>query len=87
MGNGSKIIQDVILTTKETIFILQQWLALLERRHGLDEMEPGEFETLYQQVCETGLGNWLEQASGYDRVALGQAIHEQAQTEYFEGVA
>ena len=80
MRNGQKVIGDFILTTKETIFILQQWLVLLERQQTWGQGEADEFEAIYQRLYEVGLGNWLEQASGYDLVTLSQAIKAQVQT-------
>jgi hypothetical protein len=86
MGNGSKVIHDFILTTKDTIFVLQEWLAVLERQQGQDEIEPGEFEAIYQRVREAGLGSWLERASGYDLATLSRAVNEPSQRGSFEWV-
>lgn len=84
MENGHKVISDFILTTKDTIFVLQEWLAMLERQQGQDEIERGEFEAIYQRVREIGLGPWLERASGYDLAALNQVVNEAAQSQAFE---
>lgn len=84
MENGHKVISDFILTTKDTIFVLQEWLAMLERQQGQEEIGPGEFEVIYQRVREIGLGPWLERASGYDLAALSQVVNEAAQSQAFE---
>jgi hypothetical protein len=81
MENGHKVISDFILTTKDAIFVLQEWLAILERQQGQERIEPGQFEVIYQRVREIGLGSWLERASGYDLTALSQVVNEAVQSE------
>lgn len=69
-----KVFQDYILTTKDTIFILQNWLKLLEKwqRHG--QVDSEEFDEIYQRLSEIGLGNWIEQTSGYSLAVLRQGV-------------
>lgn len=75
-----KVISDNIVTTKETIFLLQQWLTCLEQRQG----EVVEFELMCQQLREVGLGGWLERAGGYELKTLRHAIADPRSVEAIE---
>jgi hypothetical protein len=65
-----KVIGDSILATKDTIFVLSQWLALLERWHALGAVDGDEFYALRCELRESGLWSWATEAGGHGIEAL-----------------
>ncbi len=72
-----KVLADWILATKDTIFVLQEWLNLLEKWQSSEGAEPDEFAAAGQQLREAGLWAWATEAGGHGIQALAEAIDEQ----------
>ncbi len=69
-----KVIGDWILTTHETIFVLQTWLGLLQMWRALDHTEPDDFADACRQLKEARLWDWANEAGGHSIAALAEAI-------------
>jgi hypothetical protein len=75
-----KIIQDWLLATQDTIYVLQQWAGRLESWQGQSQVEAAEFGEACQQLREAGLGAWANDAGGHGLSALAQALESAAET-------
>ncbi len=77
--NQRKIIGDYIIGTRDTIYLLNKWLMLLEQsRQGLP-VESSAFEHIEDRLRQARLGEWLNEIAGHDLDTLIQAV-EQAST-------
>jgi hypothetical protein len=74
-----KVISDSILATKDTIFVLQRWLELLERWHTLGGVDQEEFAAACRELRENGLWNWAKEAGGHGIEALAGVVDIQVQ--------
>ena len=74
-----KVISDSILATKDTIFVLQQWLELLDRWHTLGGVDQEEFASACSKLREDGLWNWAKEAGGHGIEALAGVVDIQVQ--------
>jgi hypothetical protein len=72
-----KAISDSILATKDTIFVLQQWLELLESWHALGGVEQEVFAAACQELRENGLWDWANEAGGHGIEALARVVGTQ----------
>ena len=70
--NQHKVLGDMILITKDAIFVLQQWRDLLVRRRTLGEVEPEIFADACQQLKDAGLWQWAREAGGHGLEALAR---------------
>jgi hypothetical protein len=69
-----KAISDSILATKDTIFVLQRWLELLERWHALGGVRQEEFAAACRELRENGLWDWANEAGGHGIEALARVV-------------
>ena len=69
-----KIIDDLILATQDTVFVLQTWLGLLEMWQSVGRAEPDDFMDACQQLREVGLENWVNEAGGQELAVLAEAV-------------
>jgi hypothetical protein len=74
MNNDSKVVNDWILATQDTIYQLQEWLRYLEMWHTNGWAEPDDFQEVCGQLREAGLGEWAGRAGGHGLEALAQAV-------------
>ena len=65
-----KVIGDLILATKDTIFVLQQWRDLLVRWRTLRQIEPERLVEACRQLKEAGLWGWANEIGGHGVAAL-----------------
>ena len=65
-----KVIGDLILATKDTIFVLGQWLELLEQWRVLGQVDDQSLADACRQLRENGLWGWASQAGGHGIEAL-----------------
>jgi len=68
--NQQKVLGDMILVTKDTIYVLQQWRDLLVKWQTLGEIEPEAFADTCQQLKDAGLWQWASEAGGHGVEAL-----------------
>jgi len=68
--NQRKVLEDTILVTKDTIFVLQQWRDLLVKWQTLGEIESEAFADTCQQLKDAGLWQWASEAGGHGIEAL-----------------
>jgi hypothetical protein len=69
-----QVIDDWVLSTQETIYILQEWLGRLERWQTLGWAEADDFVEACQQLQEAGLWAWARDAAGHGITALAEAV-------------
>jgi hypothetical protein len=69
-----KVIGDSILVTRDTIYMLQMWLDLLESWRDQGQAEPDEFADACRQLKEANLWHWARQAGGHGLEALAKAV-------------
>ena len=69
-----KIINDTIIATKETIFVLQHWLGLLEKWQVQGHVDPDEFTAVSQQLRDAGLWRWAADAGGHGIATLAELV-------------
>lgn len=69
-----KVVTDWILSTQETIYILQMWLGLLESWREVEGAEPADFMDGCQQLREAHLWQWARRAGGHGIQALAAAV-------------
>jgi hypothetical protein len=74
-----KVIGDSILVTRDSIYLLQRWLDLLEQWRKAGLAEPDEFIDACRQLREAGLWPWARQAGGHGLEALAEAVEIQAE--------
>ena len=72
-----KVINDVILVTRDTIYTLQVWLGFLEKWQEFGQAEPAEFIEACCQLKEAELWPWARQAGGHGLETLVEAIRIQ----------
>ena len=82
--DSQKVIGDVILVTRDSIYILRRWLELLEQWRESGQAEPEEFIDACRQLKEAELWHWARQAGGHGLEALAGAV--QVQEELLEQV-
>jgi hypothetical protein len=82
--DSQKVIGDVILVTRDSIYILRRWLGLLEQWRETGQAEPDEFIDACRQLKEAELWHWARQAGGHGLEALAEAV--QVQEELLEQV-
>ena len=82
--DSQKVIGDAILATRDSIYILQRWLGLLEQWRESGQAEPEEFIDACRQLKEAELWYWARQAGGHGLEALAEAV--QVQEELLEQV-
>ena len=82
--DSQKVIGDVILVTRDSIYILRRWLELLEQWRESGKAEPEEFIDACRQLKEAELWHWARQAGGHGLEALAEAV--QVQEELLEQV-
>jgi hypothetical protein len=73
--SSQKVIGDAILNTRDSIYILQRWLGLLERWRASGQAEPEEFIDACRQLKDADLWHWVRQAGGHGLEALAEAVH------------
>lgn len=69
-----KIISDTIIATKDTVFVLQHWLGLLEGWQEQGQVDPDEFTAICQQLREAGLWRWAADAGGHGIATLVELV-------------
>ena len=69
-----KVVSDWIITTQDTIYILQMWIGLLEGWREIGQAEPDDFIEAYQQLKDAQLEHWASQAGGHGLQALAKAL-------------
>ena len=69
-----KVIDDSILVTRDSIYLLQRWLDLLEQWRKAALAEPDEFIEACRQLREAGLWPWVRQAGGHGLETLAEAF-------------
>ena len=69
-----KVIGDSILVTRDTIYMLQMWLDLLESWRDQGQAEPDEFADACRQLKDANLWHWARQAGGHGLEALAKAV-------------
>ena len=72
--NRQKVVADWILSTQDTIFVLQMWLGLLETWREAGRAEPDDFMDACQQLKDAELWQWANRAGGHGIRALGKAV-------------
>ena len=65
-----KVVGDLILATKDTIFVLRQWLELLEQWRVSGAVDDHLLADACRQLQESGLWGWANQAGGHGIEAL-----------------
>ncbi len=69
-----KMIQDFLLATQDTIFVLQEWSGRLEQWQSQGQIEPEDFADACRQLREAGLWAWAADAGGHGIAALAAAL-------------
>ncbi len=69
-----KVISDWVISTQDTIYILQEWVGRLEIWQSLGQAEADDFNDACQQLQEAGLWSWAGQAAGHGIGALARAV-------------
>lgn len=69
-----KVLGDAILVTRDSIYILQRWLGLLESWRDQGQAEPEEFADACWQLKEAELWHWARQAGGHGLETLARAV-------------
>jgi hypothetical protein len=69
-----KVISDWILTTQDTMYVLRNWLGLLESWRELGQAEPDDFRDACQQLKDAELWQWASRAGGHGIEALAGAV-------------
>ena len=69
-----QVIDDWMLSTEETIYILQEWLGRLEMWQTLGRAEADDFAEACQQLQAAGLWAWAGDAAGHGITALAEAV-------------
>jgi hypothetical protein len=72
--NRKKVIEDSILVTRDSIYLLQRWLGLLEQWREAGLAETDQFIEACRQLREAGLEPWVRQAGGHGLDALAKAV-------------
>ena len=70
--NQRKVIGDMILATKDTIFVLQQWRDLLVGWQMLGQIDSEAFAEACRELKDVGLWNWASEAGGHGIEALAR---------------
>ena len=65
-----KVLADWVLATKDTIFVLRQWLELLDQWRVLGQVDDQSLANACRQLQESGLWGWASQAGGHGIEAL-----------------
>jgi hypothetical protein len=81
-----QVVSDWILTTEDTIYLLQRWLGLLESWREFGQAEPDDFMDGCLQLKEAHLWQWASQAGGHGLKALAIAVRVE-ETPLEEGYA
>ncbi|MEM7343230.1 MAG: hypothetical protein AAF485_03230 [Chloroflexota bacterium] len=71
-----KVLQDWIITTQETIYLLHQWQNLLEEWQIRGEIGLDDFQVACQELREAGLWPWASDAGGHGIAALAGLMTE-----------
>jgi hypothetical protein len=74
MNSESKVVNDWILATRETIYQLQEWLMYLEVWQSNGFVEPDDFQEACWLLREAGLWEWAGRAGGQGIEALAEAV-------------
>ena len=69
-----KLIQDFLLATQDTIFILQKWSGRLEQWQSQGQIEPEDFVEACRQLREAGLWAWAADAGGHGIATLAATL-------------
>ena len=72
--NRQKVVADWILSTQDTIFVLQMWLGLLETWREAGRAEPDDFMDACQQLKDADLWQWASHAGGHGIRDLAEAV-------------
>ena len=70
--NQRKVLGDMILATKDTIYVLQLWRDLLVKWQTLGEVDREVFADTCQQLKDAGLWQWTREAGGHGIEALAR---------------
>ena len=69
-----KILDDWIIATQETIYILQTWLGLLEQWRAAGRIEPDDFSDACHVLRDANLWSWAAEAGGHGLAALSELV-------------
>ncbi len=72
--NESKVVNDWLIATQDTICQLQEWLMCLEAWQSNGLAEPDDFQEACGQLREAGLWEWAGRAGGHGIEALAEAV-------------